>query len=258
MDSEEQPPSYKSLYPTPKPRWKEKVKGKWHPFHTDKSIVDIHLVPGGGRKNYTGFVTKTIVYVATFFVFLAAFALTLASIALPRWVSSHRGSPSGVSYGLHRRCFTLTHSHSQSCERFPQYDDCQGSNNRYFCSMWRSIGFLMSFAVVLEGMTLITYLVILLGGKQARENGWRVLALLLVVVGVVQCAGMGLVSYLVENDDRFFLGWKLDDSWIMCTVSWCLALLGAVAVVLAARVLPAEGGYELIADYIEGTGEVYG
>ncbi|KAK2797427.1 hypothetical protein FQN51_008459 [Onygenales sp. PD_10] len=188
----------------------------------------------------------------------AAFALTLASIALPRWVSSHRGSPSGVSYGLHRRCFTLTHPHSQSCERFPQYDDCQGSNNRYFCSMWRSIGFLMSFAVVLEGMTLITYLVILLGGKQARENGWRVLALLLVVVGVVQCAGMGLVSYLVENDDRFFLGWKLDDSWIMCTVSWCLALLGAVAVVVAARVLPAEGGYELIADYNEGTGEVYG
>ncbi|KAK2809076.1 hypothetical protein FQN50_004129 [Emmonsiellopsis sp. PD_5] len=275
MDSNEQPPSYNSLYPNPNPkrnpklkyyRWKEKIKNKWQllrsirldlgPTYQDPAIVDIHLVPGGGRKNYTGFVTKTIVYVTTFFVFLAAFALTLASIALPRWVSSHRGTSSGISYGLHRRCFTQ--SNSQSCERFPQYDDCQGDQNRYFCSMWRTTGFLMSFAVVLEGMTLITYLVILLGGKQARENGWRVLALLLVVVGVVQSAGMGLVSYLVENDDHFFLGWKLDDSWIMCTVSWCLALLSAVAVVVAARVLPAEGGYELIADYNEGGGEVYG
>ena len=34
------------------------------------AIVDSHLVPGVGRRNYTGFVTKTIVYAATLIIFL--------------------------------------------------------------------------------------------------------------------------------------------------------------------------------------------
>jgi hypothetical protein len=59
--------------------------------------------------------------------------------------------------------------------------------------MWRSVGFLMSFAVVLEGMTLIAYLVVLAGGKQKRETGWRILTLFLVLIALVQCASMGLV-----------------------------------------------------------------
>lgn len=59
--------------------------------------------------------------------------------------------------------------------------------------MWRSVSFLMSFAVVIEGMTLIAYFVILVSGKQARETGWKLLSLLLVFVALVQCAAMGLV-----------------------------------------------------------------
>ena len=51
----------------------------------------------------------------------------------------------------------------------------------------------MSFAVVLDGMTLITYLIILGGGKQKRETGWKLLTLFLLMVGLVQCAAMGLV-----------------------------------------------------------------
>ncbi|PGG95525.1 hypothetical protein AJ79_10006 [Helicocarpus griseus UAMH5409] len=204
--------------------------------------MDVHLVPGGGRKNYTGFVTKTIVYAATLFVFLTAFALTLASIALPRWISSNRGTSAGVTYGLHRLCFSTT-----GCQHFPQYDDCKG-DGRKFCSMWRSIGFLMSFAVVLEGMTLMTYIVILAGGKQMRETGWRILALFLTFITLVQCASIALVSYLNDNDDRFYLGFRLDDSFIMCTISWCLTLFNAVALIATARVLPSEGGYELIPD----------
>src|SRR6266536_1014639 len=86
--------------------------------------------------------------------------------------------PSGVhyhySYGLHSRCSSVT----ESCDYFPQAEDCHGEN-RYFCSMWRTVGFLMSFAVVLEGMTLIAYLVILTGDKQRREFGWRILAVFL-------------------------------------------------------------------------------
>ncbi|PGH14939.1 hypothetical protein AJ80_05702 [Polytolypa hystricis UAMH7299] len=206
--------------------------------------MDFHLVPGEGRRNYTGFMTKTIVYVVTLFVFLVAFALTLASISLPRWVSYHSETPSGVhfryTYGLSRRCSSLT----QTCEHFPQYEDCH--DDRYFCSMWRSVAFLMSFAVVLEGMTLITYIVILTGGKQKRESGWRILTLFLMFIVMVQAGSMALVSYLYDNDDRFYPGWKLDVSWIMCTVSWSLALVSAIVIYIAAQTLPSEGGYELI------------
>ncbi|KAL1954232.1 hypothetical protein VTO42DRAFT_1512 [Malbranchea cinnamomea] len=206
-------------------------------------------MPGAGRKNYTGFITKTIVYSATLIVFLVAFGLTIASVSLPKWVTHHSETPKGdrydYSYGLYRRCSSVTHT----CVPFPQYEDCRGAENGYFCSMWRSIGFLMSFAIVLEGMTLITYLIILTCGKQKRETGWKILTLFLGMIALVQCAAMGLVSYLYEHDEHFYPGWKLDDSWIMCTVSWCLALITAVIVWWSAHFLPSEGGYELIADH---------
>lgn len=106
----------------------------------------------------------------------------------------------------------------------------------------------MSFTILLQGMTLITYLIILGGGKQKRETGWKILTLFLMMIGLVQCAAMGLVSYLYDHDDHFYPGWKLDDSWIMCTVSFCLSLVTAVIIWWTARILPSEGGYELIAD----------
>ena len=59
--------------------------------------------------------------------------------------------------------------------------------------MWRSVGFLMSFAVVIEGMTLIAFIVVLAGGKQKREQGWTVVSGLLLLSGLIQCAGMALI-----------------------------------------------------------------
>lgn len=59
--------------------------------------------------------------------------------------------------------------------------------------MWRSVGFLISFAVVLEGMTFVAFVVILAGGKQMRETGWKMLTVFLVLIGLVQAGGMGLV-----------------------------------------------------------------
>ena len=121
---------------------------------------------------------------------------------------------------------------------------------------------MMSFAAVLELATLVAYLVVLIGGKQKRETGWKVLAFLLVVVGVLQCASMAIVvcfascpysevlmasqAYLFDYDDRFFEGWKLDTAWILCTVSWSIAILSAAFITLSAYVFPSEGGYELI------------
>lgn len=218
---------------------------------------------------------------------MAASAMTLIAIVIPRWISWDTTTVSGLessqatwrksltravwlqtagtrihyTYGLHRRCSSLT----QTCEHFPQYDDCHGAD-RYFCSMWRSVGFLMSFAVVLEGMGLVALAVILAGGRQKRESGWKVTCCLLLLTGAVQCASMAIMvrhipsgsfypeandansrqTFLFDHDDRFFVGWKLDDSWVLCTASWTILMVSAVAVALSAFVLPPEGDYQLI------------
>ena len=59
--------------------------------------------------------------------------------------------------------------------------------------MWRSVGFLISFTIVLEGMTLITYIVVLVGGKQKRESGWKILAGLHFLCGAMGGAGMAII-----------------------------------------------------------------
>ena len=59
--------------------------------------------------------------------------------------------------------------------------------------MWRTVGFLMSFAVVLEGMTLVAYVIILVGGRAKRESGWKVTSFLLLLTGSVQCAAMAII-----------------------------------------------------------------
>jgi len=118
--------------------------------------------------------------------------MTFAAIFMPNWVVWDVETPTGGHFtkaiGLHRSCSTV----DNQCQYFPQYDDCH-STDRYFCSMWRSVGFMMSFAAVLELVTLVTYSVVLLGGKQKRETGWKVLAFMLMLVGVVQCASMSIV-----------------------------------------------------------------
>ena len=98
-----------------------------------------------------------------------------------------RGEQIHYTYGLHKRCSSLTNS----CEPFPRGVDCQA--DRYFCSMWRSVGFLMSFGIVLEGMTIIAYAVILAGGKQKREKGWKILAALHGVCAALLIPAMSII-----------------------------------------------------------------
>ena len=57
-----------------------------------------------------------------------------------------------------------------------------------------------------------------------------------------------LQAYLFDHDKRFFVGWELDKSWVLCTVSWVVLLIDAVGVVGAALYLPPEDDYELIPD----------
>jgi hypothetical protein len=59
--------------------------------------------------------------------------------------------------------------------------------------MWRSVGFLMNFSVVLELATFVAFAVVLLGGRSNRDNGWKMCVGLLAVVVVCQIAAMGIV-----------------------------------------------------------------
>ena len=58
----------------------------------------------------------------------------------------------------------------------------------------------MSFAVVLEGMTFVAFIVMLSSGVQKRSTGWKILTAFLVIVVAVQCVAVGLiVSYLYPS-----------------------------------------------------------
>jgi hypothetical protein len=63
----------------------------------------------------------------------------------------------------------------------------------------------MSFAVVLEGVTIIAFVLMIAGGKQKRESGWKILSGLLALVALIQCAAMALVvslsSFLIHLPD---------------------------------------------------------
>jgi hypothetical protein len=173
----------------------------------------------------------------------SASVLTIASINIPRWISYYDtasdGTPIAIQIGLHRQCFSTT----GTCSHFPETADCHGPD-RSFCSLWRSVGFLMSFNVVVEGAMIIAFVTILIGGRPMRERGWKLMSFFLFLVALIQCASMALVAYLYDWDDRFFVGWKLDVSWICATVSWAVSLLLAVVLAGSGLLLPPEGGYE--------------
>jgi len=123
--------------------------------------------------------------------------MTFTSIFLPTWITYSVSTDSGPltkTIGLHRSCYTL--DGITTCHHFPQKDDCHTSD-RYFCSMWRSVGFMMSFTAAIELATLIAYAVVIAGGRAKRETGWKILAFLLMLVGSLQCACMSLVVSLV-------------------------------------------------------------
>jgi hypothetical protein len=130
--------------------------------------------------------------------------------------------------------------------------------------MWRTVGFLMSFTAVIELASLVAFAVILLGGRDIRESGWKIVSSLLAVVAISQLASMAVVvrlaprqltlcdrltlvqAFLYDHDNRFFVGWKLDRSWILCTISWCVLLLDAVGIASAANLMQPEDDYERI------------
>jgi hypothetical protein len=51
----------------------------------------------------------------------------------------------------------------------------------------------MSLSIVLELATCVAYIVIIAGGKQRRDQGWKILIGLLAIGSAAQCACMAMV-----------------------------------------------------------------
>ena len=50
-------------------------------------MANFSLVPAGHGHNYTGMLTRSIVFTAALILFLAATGMTIASIIVPNWIS---------------------------------------------------------------------------------------------------------------------------------------------------------------------------
>lgn len=112
--------------------------------------------------------------------------MVMASIIIPHWVSYSVTTAKGERYekhiGLHKSCSSLD---DPSCRFFPSAEFCE-DDGRYFCSMWRTVGFMASFATILCLATLVSFAIVMTGGKYKRETGWPFVGAMLTLVAVVQ------------------------------------------------------------------------
>lgn len=187
-------------------------------------------------------------YAAALVAFVCASVLTLTAITIPRWMSYSYETSTGrivQTYGLRHRCRSGPGT-VDGCEPFPLEADC--AEDEHFCSLWRTTGYLMDLAVSLEVLIIAAYVIILIGGRERREKGWKLLSSLLFVNVALQLIAMSLVSYVYENDERFFVGWKLDVSWVLCTFSWGITLIIAGMIAMVGWLLPPEDGYEPLSE----------
>lgn len=194
--------------------------------------------------------------------------MIVASITEPHWISysvtTTKGETLEKHIGLHKSCSSLDDPH---CRDFPSKELCQ-YGERYFCSMWRTVGFMASFAIILCLASLIAFALVMAGGKYRRETGWPFVAALLTLVSVVEFTIISIVvridalllhsswldtdvaqAYLYDHDDQFTVpGWNLDVSWYLGTVSAALSLTTAAGLAASAYLLPPEEGYEFLND----------
>jgi len=50
-------------------------------------MVSLSFEPSGHGTNYTGMLTRSIVFTSVLFIFLAATGMTIAAIIIPNWLS---------------------------------------------------------------------------------------------------------------------------------------------------------------------------
>ncbi|QPG97271.1 hypothetical protein C2857_006063 [Epichloe festucae Fl1] len=197
--------------------------------------------------------TRVYVYSLALAAFGASTAMIIVSIFQRSWISYHVTSPRGDSFdvhvGLHERCFS---THDPPCRPYPPADLCQGENGRYFCSVWRTVGFLASFSAILCLATLVCFLVVIKGGKYRRETGWTLVSGMLTMVSLVEFVVISAVAYLFDHDDQFTIpGWRLDVSWSISLASAIISLASAVGLTVSAYLVPPEEGYDYLEDPLD-------
>ncbi|KAJ3482048.1 hypothetical protein NLG97_g7672 [Lecanicillium saksenae] len=196
--------------------------------------------------------TRVSVYSAALVAFVASAAMIVASIAMPNWidysVTTAKGDTIHKTIGLHKTCSTLD---GYSCTPYPTKNLCQ-SDQRYFCTMWRTTGWLASFSVVLGLAGLVSFGITLGGGKYKRESGWPFVSGLIATFAAVQLVIVSVVAYLFDHDDQFIIpGWQLGVSWYLALFSAVLGIATVVGLVLSAYLLPPEDGYEFLDESTE-------
>ncbi|OAA45704.1 hypothetical protein NOR_03493 [Metarhizium rileyi] len=196
--------------------------------------------------------TRVFVYSSALVAFATATGMIVASIFTPNWVSYSVTTPKGdvveKHVGLHQSCSNLD---SPTCKEFPTAELCQ-AGERYFCDMWKTVGFMASLAVIMCFASLVCFLVVLKGGKYKRETGWPLVSGMLTLVSVVEFVIISIVAYLFDNDDQFTIpGWNLDVSWYTSTASAAIALITAASLAVSAYLLPPEEGYEFLEDPLD-------
>ncbi|KAI0151274.1 hypothetical protein BJ166DRAFT_501412 [Pestalotiopsis sp. NC0098] len=193
--------------------------------------------------------TRMVVYGAALSVFVIATVLTIVSVLTTHWLdyevhNVNTDTTFHHNLGLHHSC---TSGSDPACRPFPDDDDC--SDDKFFCSMWRSSGFLLSFATIVELATLVSFIVVMAGGKFKREDGWKLVGGLLLADAAIEFTGMALVAYLFNNDQQFTSGgWSLGWSWALCTASASVSVVIAASLAISAWVLPSEDDYEPLGD----------
>jgi uncharacterized membrane protein len=131
--------------------------------------------------------TKLMKYTAT--------AMVIASISVPRWISYSvkAGDQTFEKHiGLHQSCSNLD---EPNCRSFPYRELCQ-EGERYFCSMWRTVGFLASVSALMCLAGLVAFVVIIKGGKYKRETGWPFATLMMAIVSILQFVSIAIVVSL--------------------------------------------------------------
>jgi hypothetical protein len=105
----------------------------------------------------------------------------------------------------------------------------------------------MNLAAVLELVTVVAFGIVLLGGREKRRTGWPVVLGLVGGTAVVQGVAMSIVAYVKDHHGIYQVpGWRLDTSWILCTISWIVMGLAGVFFALSAVMFRTEDGYEVI------------
>ncbi|PHH76303.1 hypothetical protein CDD80_1645 [Ophiocordyceps camponoti-rufipedis] len=193
--------------------------------------------------------TRVSIYASALAAFVAATAMLVASIATPNWiayaVTTAKGEHVGKTIGLNRSCSDLS---TPPCREYPPAEMCE-NGARYFCSMWRTIGFMASLSTILCLACLTSFFVVLRGGKFKRETGWPFVAGMLTVVAVFELVLISMVAYMFGHDEQFGVpGWHLGASWYLATFSAVVCVFSAAGLVASAYLMPPEGGYESVPD----------